>query len=161
MYCIQPQATLASSDGYWKNAKSMVLTSNGNSMILNLDKDSQEDRQTLVSLCLTTHKVHHKKLESPKEYVYSMAANDEHLIAVIHTNLYSSGMASTQYNELKQTTPVDHIQIYDVNDLSLQAKIEWKNADRIQLHPNGNGLAIAADKNSVYLDDYRVLLREI
>jgi len=61
-------------------------------------------------------------------------------------------------NDYNEVTVLDYFHIFEINGLKRVAKIYWPDVYSLTFHSNNRGVAIAADKNSVYLDDYSDLL---
>jgi|GEM_PF-2686978 len=143
----------------WKDISKFCFSTKFNDIFLILDKENQSSHQVLVQQNLQSNQSCSRLLDNPDEHVWSISTNDKYIFVVVWTNLYKKGMNHKEYQELIAKTPeTKHIHIFEINGLKRVAKIYWPDVYSLTFHPNNRGVAIAADKNSVYLDDYSDLL---
>lgn len=154
---IKPYENTYQSLENWKNICEFCLSNDFKEIILVLDKTDQKTPQVLVLQDLKSSYSNSFELDKPNEYTWSVSNNDNYIIVVIHTNFYQQGMSSSEYQELNNNNETEHIHIFEKKGLKRVAKIHWPEVSRVAFHPNNQGVAIAANKNSVYLDDYSVL----
>lgn len=155
---ISPVDNEHGSNGDWKPVKSFCIDHNHEGLLLALDKTPKTASQVLVNQGLTGNQVAQVELTSAKENICSLSVNADHVFAVVHTNFYRQGMSSREFDEIKASNETKHIHIYDKKSLQRVAKVHWPEVNQLAVQPKGTGLAIAANKNSVFLDDYSVLL---
>ncbi len=142
----------------WKSISKFCLSSDEKNIILILNKQDKLSKQTLVQQDLQSSYSNSFEFDKPNEYAWSVNSNDKFIFVVIHTNFYQHGMSSAEYQKLNNNNETEHIHVFEKEGLKRVTKIHWPEVYSVAFHPNNNGVAIAACKNSVYLDDYSVLL---
>lgn len=143
--------------GNWKRIRKFSTSNESNEIIVLIEKADQNTPEILVKQDLQSNYSYSYELEKSNEYTWSLSSNNTYFFVVIHTNFYQQGMSSSKYQELKNNNESEHIHIFEKEGLKRVAKIHWPDVSRVSCHPNNKSIAIAADQNSVYLDDYSVL----
>jgi hypothetical protein len=144
--------------GNWKNISKFCIGSDSKEIFIILDNLGLKKQQVLVRQDLNSGNSDSFTFDQPNEYAWSISNNDRYVFVVVHTNLYQRGMSSSDYSKLNDANETEHIHVFDKEKMKRVAKIFWPDVYRVACHPNHKSIAIAANKKSVFLDEYSVLL---